>query len=139
MFSPPMINLDEEKDEPRRPRQPQRKRVRISGQIPISVLSDGEEEESNIESEIKTLLDEVDQLDQRKRRLKYRLRRCYQKREEIRIRKAIKEREREIRNNLDNQWLPSLRRVQQQAEEVRRDILDFVAVPSTDDFLETVD
>lgn len=110
---------------------PSNKRKRTtSPSHPIYVYSDSEEEERNIQNEIYILFDEFKRIEQQLSRTRERLKRLYSRREEIRIQRAVRQREIEIRKRMENQWLPSMKEVNENAARIQSNILNLISPPT---------
>lgn len=94
---------------------------------PVVILSDSEEEEKNINTELSDLYNELEKINNQLTRTRTRMRKLYERREQIRIKKAIRKREIEIRSEMSNKWIPSLEYVSKHAAEVQSNILDQIS------------
>ena len=94
---------------------------------PVVILSDSEEEEKNINTELSDLFNELEKINSQLSRTRTRMRKLYERREQIRIKKAIRKREIEIRSEMSNKWIPSLEYVSKHAAEVQTNILDQIS------------
>lgn len=94
---------------------------------PVVILSDSEEEEKNINTELSDLFNELEKINSQLSRTRTRMRKLYERREQIRIKKAIRKREIEIRSEMSKKWIPSLEYVSKHAAEVQTNILDQIS------------
>lgn len=90
----------------------------------VLVPSDSEEEERQINKEISSLFGEFNRIECVLSRTRQRLRRLYEKRENVRIRKAVRLRELELNRRFRNRWLPNLEEVQRNTFRVQNNILN---------------
>lgn len=96
---------------------------------PVMVICDSDEEERNINQEISSLYNEFDRIQNMMNRTRSRLRKLYERREKIRIKRAIRQREIDIRRNMQERWLPSIERVQQNTARVQSNVLNLISAP----------
>jgi len=95
----------------------------------VIITSDSDEEERAIKHEISSIRIEFEEAEMRLRRLKYRLRRNYERLEKINIKRTVAQREREIRKELYQKWLPNLKYNQRKLIRIEQDILNSVSAP----------
>lgn len=126
-------NLNEESNRRRRrnlrrilERQRREYLAEMSRREPINISSDSEEEEREISREIGQVFAEL-------ANIRSRLRNLYEKRENVRIKRAIRLRELSIRRRMRESWLPSLNQVNRNATRVQENILNLVSPPTEDD------
>lgn len=94
------------------------------------VPSDSEEEENYLNEEIKTLREEFDKIESQQKRLRSRLRKCYQRLERIKTKRAVAAREKEIRRNIKEKFLPELRCLESQRFQIQEALLNCINVPT---------
>lgn len=95
----------------------------------VIITSDSDEEERAIRHEINCIRAEFEEAEMRLRRLKYRLKRNYQRLEKINIRRTVTQREREIRKELFQKWLPRLKYNQRRLIRMEQDVLNSISAP----------
>lgn len=96
---------------------------------PVIITSDSDEEERAIKHEIQCIRNEFEETELRLRRLRYRLRRNYERLERIRTKRIITQREREIRKELVQKWLPRLKFSQRRLIRMEQEVLDSISAP----------
>ena len=92
--------------------------------LTVMISSDSEEEERRINQEITNLFTEFNRIEHNLSRTRARLRRLYERRETVRIRRAVRLRELELSRHFRNRWLPSLSEVQRNAFRIENNILN---------------
>lgn len=108
----------------RRSRQQRQQQNNTTENNVVMISSDSEEEERRINQEIGNLASEFSRIESSLSRTRQRLRRLYEKRENIRIRRAVRLREIELSRRFRNRWLPDLTEVQRNAFRIENNILN---------------
>lgn len=95
----------------------------------VVITSDSDEEEKAIKHEMMCIRAEFEEAEMRLRNLKRRLRRNYERLERIRIKRMVTQREREIRKELFQKWLPRLKYNQKRLIRMEQDVLNSISAP----------
>lgn len=95
----------------------------------VIITTDSDEEERAINHEINCIRQEFEETEFKLRRLRHRLRRNYERLEKLQIRRIVTQREREIRKELFQRWLPSLKYNHRRLIRMEQDILNSVSAP----------
>lgn len=95
----------------------------------VVITSDSDEEERVIKHEINCIRAEFEEAEMRLRRLKYRLKRNYERLEKINIKRKVTQREYEIRKELFQKWLPRLKYNQRRLIRMEQDVLNSISAP----------
>lgn len=96
---------------------------------PVIITTDSDEEERAINYEINCIRNEFEETELKLRRLRYRLRRNYERLEKIQIRRIVTQRERQIRRELVQKWLPRLKYNHRRLVRMEQDVLNSVSAP----------
>lgn len=96
---------------------------------PVLITTDSDEEEKAITHEINCIRQEFEETEFKLRRLRQRLRRNYERLEKLQIRRIVTQREREIRKELFQRWLPRLKYNHRRLIRMEQDILNSVSAP----------
>jgi len=96
---------------------------------PVVITTDSDEEEKAIKYEISCIRHEFEEVEIRLRRLRHRLRRNYERLEKLQIQRIVTQREREIRKELFQKWLPRLKYNHRRLVRMEQDVLNSVSAP----------
>lgn len=96
---------------------------------PVIITTDSDEEEKAINHEIECIRNEFYETEDKLRRLRLRLRRNYERLEKIQIRRVVTQREREIRKELLQKWLPRLKYSQKRLIRMEQNVLNSISAP----------
>ena len=95
----------------------------------VIITTDSDEEEKAINYEIHCIRNEFEETELRLRRLRYRLKRNYQRLEKIQTKREIAQRERQIRKELAQKWLPRLKYNQKKLIRYEQNVLNSISAP----------
>ncbi|ORX77202.1 hypothetical protein BCR32DRAFT_302757 [Anaeromyces robustus] len=98
---------------------------------PQLILSDGEEEEKYLNHELYTLSQEFERYNNWIKRTRDRMRKLYERREQLRIRRAVQKRENEIREKLETKWIPDIEEVVKNSAKIQRNLLENISAIAT--------
>lgn len=96
---------------------------------PVIITTDSDEEERAINYEINCIRNEFEETELKLRRLRYRLRRNYERLEKIQLKREITQRERQIRKELVQKWLPRLKYNQKKLVRIEQNVLNSISAP----------
>lgn len=96
---------------------------------PVIITTDSDEEERAINYEINCIRNEFEETELKLRRLRYRLRRNYERLEKIQMKREITQRERQIRRELVQKWLPRLKYNQKKLVRIEQNVLNSISAP----------
>lgn len=96
---------------------------------PVIITTDSDEEEKAINYEINCIRNEFEETELKLRRLRHRLRRNYERLEKLQIRRIVTQREREIRKELFQKWLPRLKYNHRRLVRIEQNVLNSISAP----------
>lgn len=95
----------------------------------VIITTDSDEEEKAINYEIESIRNEFTETEDKLKRLRWRLKRNYERLEKIQMRRVITQREREIRKELLQKWLPRLKYSQKRLIRMEQNVLNSISAP----------
>ncbi|ORX78726.1 hypothetical protein BCR32DRAFT_282029 [Anaeromyces robustus] len=98
---------------------------------PHLILSDGEEEEKYLNHELYALAQEFERHNNAIRRTRDRMRKLYERREQLRIKRAVQRREKEIREKLETKWIPDIEEVAKNSAKIQKNLLENISAIAT--------